>query len=260
MVEEPIIAINVSKKQTLVFYERHFIYRGEHINYTEVDGMAYLLTRTRNSINFIPTHATSSFEIKLEAKGQVHKIDASASSFMWFKGEGEKEKQELFAKLIYVLDVLIKPFVLINLLLKFSREKELKIDTLSISSVGFSQKRLWRSPTVVPWSDFYNAVLEAGALRLYKNDQKKKYREFFACSLSAMNAPVIPDFCSFLFPINGHLDEKTVNELIAKKHQDIKVSNPEKKEVRGDGEFCWSCGAPVELEQNFCTLCGSKLK
>lgn len=76
-----------------------------------------------------------------------------------------------------------------------------------------------------------------------------------------MNVVVLPDFLNFLFQVKGRIDEKTKNELIAKKKELAEVTGGTKDVGDNDakGSFCWSCGSPVEEGQKFCTHCGSKL-
>lgn len=257
---EPLISINVSKNQTLVFYNSFLIYKGSRINYKDIDGMSYLLTRTKHSVNFIPTHTSSTFKIKLEANGQKYEVDSSATSFMFFQGKNQKEKEEIFGKLVYVLDNLIKPFVLINQLIKYGKENELKIgDSLTINSQGFFKKRFWRSPEVLPWDQYYNSVLHQGNFHIYKSDPAKKYKLFFSCSMSVMNTAIFPDLLNILFQSNGVVNQNEIKDLEKKKNEIISTEQQNLDKTGGSKNFCWSCSAPNEAEQKFCRHCGSKL-
>ena len=257
---EPLISINVSKTQTLVFYNSFLIYKGTRLNYKDIDGISYLLTRTKHSINFIPTHTSSSFKIKLESNGQKYEVGSSESSFMFFASKSQKEKEEIFGKLVYVLDNLIKPSVVINLLAKYAKENELKLgDSLTINPKGFYKKRFWRSPEFLPWQQYYNSVLHQGNLHIYKDDTAKKYKLFFSCSMSVMNTAIMPDLLNFLFQKHGALDQGTVKDLEKRKSELASAESEKPKAVSGKEGFCWSCGAPIETDQKFCTHCGSKL-
>lgn len=257
---EPLISINVSKSQTLVFYNSFLIYKGARINYKDIDGMSYLLTRTKHSVNFIPTHTSSTFKIKLEANGQKYEVDSSATSFMFFQGKNQKEKEEIFGKLVYVLDNLIKPFVLINQLIKYGKENELKIgDSLTINSQGFFKKRFWRSPEVLPWEQYYNSVLHQGNFHIYKSDSAKKYKLYFACSMSVMNTAIFPDLLNILFQSNGVVNQDEIKDLEKKKSELVSTEQQKLDKADGSKNFCWSCSAPNEAGQKFCRHCGSKL-
>jgi len=259
-IAKPLISINVSKTQTLVFYNSFLIYKGLRINYKDIDGMSYLLTRTKHSVNFIPTHTSSTFEIKLEANGQQYKISSSSTSFMFFQSKNQKEKEKIFLKLVYILDNLIKPFVLINQLIKYGEENELKIgDSLTINSKGFSKKRFWRSPEILPWDQYYNSVLHQGNFYIYKSDPSKKYKLYFTCSMSVMNTAIFPDLLNILFQKKGVVNQDEIKDLKKKKSELVSTEQQELDKENGSKNFCWSCSAPNEAGQKFCRHCGSKL-
>lgn len=257
---KPLISINVSKTQTLVFYNSFLIYKGSRVNYKDIDGMSYLLTRTKHSINFIPTHTSSSFKIKLEANGQKYDVGSSDTSFMFFKSQSQKEKEEIFSKLVYVLDNLIKPSVLINQLIKYGKENKLKIgDSLTVNSKGFFKKRFWRSPEFLPWDQYYNSVLHQGNFHIYKSDPAKKYKMYFSCSMSVMNTAMFSDLLNILFSSHGVVNSEEIKILEKKKGEIISTENQKTEHAEGSKNFCWSCGAPNEAVQRFCMHCGSKL-
>jgi predicted nucleic acid-binding Zn ribbon protein len=257
---KPLVSINVSKSQTLVFYNDFLIYKGSRINYRDIDGLSYLLTRTKHSINFIPTHTSNAFHIKLEANGQRYEIGSSATSFMFFESKSQKEKQEIFAQLVYILDNLIKPFVLINLLIRYSKGNKLYLgDSFIVNPKGFYKKRFWQKPDFLPWDQYYNSVLYQGYLYIYKNDVKEKYKPFFSCSMSIMNTAVMPDILNILFQDHGSLNEETVMGLEKRKSEIITSEEQKVAQVFGKGNYCWSCSAPNEMGQKFCMHCGSKL-
>ncbi|MDO8443158.1 MAG: zinc ribbon domain-containing protein, partial [bacterium] len=259
-VKRPIVSINISKTQTLVFYNEFLIYKGIRIKYKDIDGFSYSLTTTKHSINFIPTHTSSSFKIKLEAENNNYEINSSATSFMLFETNTQKEKKEIFGKIVYVIDNLIKPFALMNLLIKYAREKELKIGIyLTINSKGFYKKRFWRSPDFLSWDQYYNSVLDKGNFYILMKDDTKKYKQFFSCPISVMNAPVLPEFLNFLFQSNGLLNQDIIVDLEKRRTELISLEVQGKNENSEIGNFCWSCSAPNEIGQKFCTHCGSKL-
>lgn len=257
---KPLISINVSKTQTLVFYNSFLIYKGARLNYKDIDGISYLLTRAKHSVNFIPTHTSSTFKIKLESNGQKYEVDSSATSFMFFQGKNQKEKEEIFGKLVYVLDNLIKPFVLINALIRYGKENELKIgDSLAINSKGFFKKRFWRSPEFLPWNKYYNSVLHQGNFHIYQSDTVKKYKLYFSCSMSVMNTAIFPDLLNILFQSNGVVSQEEIKDLEKKKGDLVSTEGKKLDEAGSSKNFCWSCSAPNEAGQKFCKHCGSKL-
>ncbi|MDD3940309.1 MAG: zinc ribbon domain-containing protein [Candidatus Pacebacteria bacterium] len=257
---KPLISINVSKTQTLVFYNSFLIYKGARLNYKDIDGMSYLLTRTKHSINFIPTHTSSAFKIKLESNGKKYEVDSSETSFMFFASKSQKEKEEIFGKLVYILDNLIKPFVLINQLIKYGQGNELKIgDSLIANLKGFFKKRFWRSPEFLPWDQYFNSVLDQGNFHIYKSDPTKKYKLYFTCSMSAMNTVIFPDLLNILFQSNGVVNQEEIKDLEKKKDELVSMEGEKLDSGESSKNYCWSCSAPNEAGQKFCKHCGSKL-
>lgn len=259
MNKDPLITINVSKSQTLVFYEHLLIYNGVKINYKDIQGIAYSLTRTKHSVYFIPTHTSSSCLIKIKACGKIYQIVSSASSSYFSKGKSLKEKEEIFAKLVYVLDNLIKPFVMINLLFEYAKDNLLKLDSLAIAPEGLYKKRFWRKPELLPWDQYYNSILSQGSFTIYKKDEIRKYKFYYSCPMYVMNAVVSPDLLNFLFQKNGVLDKVTIKELEMRKNELASISDGELTPASGKKGFCKLCGTSVEIDQKFCTHCGSKL-
>ena len=258
MSAEPLVTINVSKSQTLLFYDHHLTYKGERIAYTDIDGLSYLWERTTHTVYLIPAGSTSQFTIKIQANGKTHKIGFSAGSFLLGKSQSEKEKEEIFAKFYAVIENLIKPFVMVNLLLQVADAQALTVDALTITPQGLYRKRFWRGPEFLPWGRYYNSDVEAGALHVYRQDERKTYAEYFTCPMGNLNAVMVPEVLNFLFQVDGILDDATKNELRRKKGELTSAAS-----IHTDGEhasgYCWSCSAPIETGQRFCTRCGSKL-
>jgi hypothetical protein len=260
-ISNPFFSINISKTKTLVFYERHLTYKGEQVEYKDVEGLSYLLTRTKHSIYFIPTHTSVSFQIVLEAKGRRHVIDGSTESFILASGSNLEDKQAVFSRIVYAIEKLVKPLVLINVLEKYAQQGLLNIDSLAVDSKGLHRKRFWRSPETVSWTEYYNSQLSGGVTTIYRSDPVKKYKPFFACSMAVMNAVLLPDILNLLFKMNGKVDTKTLEALKAKKEDMLpttegKATEPIKKSQR---RFCESCAGPVGEADKFCTHCGSQL-
>lgn len=257
MSTEPLISINVSSNKTLTFYEDYLIYKGIKIAYADIEGISYLWQRTTTSVYFVPAGSTSKYSIKLKVGDVIHDINFSSGTFFIGKGKSEKNTDELFKQFYVVLENLIKPYVVINILVKFAEEGELKIDKLTIKPDGIYRKRTFGKPEYLPWDNYYNSTLESGILSVLKDDTKKKYKVFFNCSMGIMNAVVLPEVLQYLFSVNGVLDKETIKNL-----QDSRkglANSAEQHAVQNTGAFCWSCGGVVEPEQKFCTHCGSKL-
>ena len=209
----PLLVIDISKTRSLTFYERFLIYGAASISYKEIQGLSYLLTRTKYSLNSIPTGTQSSFEIRFDVNGQLYKIASSASSSLFRGQKSREEKEEIFAKLVHVMDNLIKPFVVVNVLIRYAKENKLKIDWLTITPKGLYRKRLLRQPELLLWEQYHSSVLHQGVLYVLKQDAAKEYKTFFSCPMSAMNAVILPDVLTFLFQRHGTLDQATIKYL-----------------------------------------------
>jgi hypothetical protein len=258
--KEPLLTINVSKTQTLIFYSNFLVYKGQRINYTDIEGISYLCTRTSYGVYFVPLAKSSKYSIKIQTAGIIHKIEFSADSFSIGKSKGEKERDEIFVRFIYVMDKLIKPFVLINLLNKFSQEKQLKIAALTIKPDGLYRKGLFGKEEFLSWEQYHNAVLFQGSLVVNKLDNKKRAKQFFICPMDTINSVIMPAFLDFLFQYKGVIDEKNKQELINLKNEMLEKARSQNfSDIVTKKEFCWSCAAPIEFGQKFCNHCGTKL-
>lgn len=256
---EPLISVNVSKTQTLMFYDSFLVYKGARIKYAEINGISYLLSRTKHSVNFIPTHTSSVFKIKIDANGQIYDVGSSTISFMHFQNKSQKEQDEVFGKLVYIVDNLIKPFVLINSLIQYGKNNELKIgDTLTVNTKGFYKKRLWRSPEFLSWDEYYNSALHQGYFQIYKSDAIKKYTLFFSCSMSVMNTVVFPELLNIIFQSNGVVSQDEIQQLEERKRNLMLSDAQEANRIEESKVYCWSCSASNLVGQKFCIHCGSK--
>lgn len=208
------LSINVSKTQTITFDEEFLTYKEACISYKDIQGISYEFTRMTHLVNFIPTHTSETFTIKLKVNSQIYEVHSSAKSFMFLKGKNQKEQEATFRKLVHILNSVVKPFVIINLLDKYIKEGELKIgEELTINSNGFYKKNVWiwrGDPEFFPWNQYYNSVLSQGNLEIYKRNTANKASLFFSCSTSTMNAAVMPDLLNFLFQKHGVLDQEAI--------------------------------------------------
>lgn len=258
---EPIISINVTKKLTVDFYENFLTYKDTHVDYKDLRGMSYLLTRTSHSINFIPTGTSIDFKIQLMTNDQTYVISSQETSFV-FNTKSKAEKEEIFGKLVYVIDILIKPLVVANLLTNYAKYGQLILgDSLTISPQGFYKKRMFRSPDFLPWNQYYNSALSQGSFYIYKKkNTEKKYATFFSCSMNVINASVMPEVLNFLFQKGGRIDVGTISELGKANAEPISPERESSKTIQQEDSFCGSCGNPIEGGAKFCPHCGSKLK
>lgn len=239
--DDSLFSINISNTKTLSIYDDHIRYNGEDIRYVDVDGVSYLLTRQSNSINLIPTHNSTFFSVQINTKDKLYTIDSSTTSFMTFTGKKEEEIAEIFSKIVYIIDNIIKDFVIVNLYHKYETEGKITIGDLTILPDGLYKKRsFWRKPEKLEWNNYYNAVLYKGHLQVLKEDKKKKYKLFTSISMGVLNAVILPEFLSIEF-----------NKRSTKTIDTVALDN--------EGKFCPSCSGPVEANDTFCVHCGNKL-
>ncbi len=203
-----LVKLNIPKNSEIEFYEHFLIYKKAKILYSDIDGIAYLYTKTRYRINFIPVGISHNYVILIRDRGIVHKIT--------FRGQSN---QELFSKLANAIEILIKPFVLVNLLIDYIKNNKLEIKNLTISPDGLYRKRILRSPAFLPWDEYYNAGMHKGSVFIVRRNNKKIYKNYFNLSMASINAIVLPDLIKFLFSKNGKLDEVDRKNIINQKTQ-----------------------------------------
>jgi hypothetical protein len=244
---QSLLKLGLSGNSEIEFFQNFFVYKDEKILYSDVDGIAYLYTRTKHSINLIPTGTTHSYYVVIKARGMAHKISFT----------GEKNK-DVFNKLANAVEVLVKPFVIINLLLDYIKNNRLEIGGLTITTEGIYRKRMWRSQELMPWNQYHNAVINQGNVSVFKKDDKGKYKLLAVpIAMSFTNAVVLPDILNFLFAKNGNLDEATKKQIIERKTQLSAISA---QDAIQDLTRCAKCGEKmVEESQKFCGKCGSPL-
>lgn len=179
-------------KKIIEFHEQFMMIDSDKIPYEIIEGISYLLTNTRKSIYFIPITTASAFDIKIKTKDKTFKIKDSSTDFMMFESEGRKQCQENFAKLIHILNLLVKPHILGMLLNQISNNGFIKIGNLKITKSGLERPRLFRSPEVLPLREYFNSQLSEGFLYVFKNVNEKP-KNFYTCQMSEMNSVIVPD-------------------------------------------------------------------
>ena len=216
-------------------------YAGENINYTDISGVSYTLTKTSRSIYFVPVQNSTEVMVKIQTKNnKIYTVDSLTNSLMTFTGKREEELSELFAKLIFIIDNVLKPFVLENMQKEYELENKLVIDDLTITADGMYKKRgFWRKPEKLEWNDYYNSILSQGWLQGYRCDEKKKYKLYTSISMSVINAVILPDFLAIHFNKNSTRKPEIYTE--------------------SKNKFCHSCSSPTDTDDTFCTHCGDKL-
>jgi hypothetical protein len=237
---------NISRKESLKFYEHFLIYKENKIFYKDFDGISYLYKQTSRSINFIPIGTSHDYFIGFRASGIEHKINFSS-----------KDSYDVFVKICTAIDTVIKRFVLINLLVQYGEKGGLNIASININSQGITKKKLFGTETM-PWSYFYNCIIDKGNVFLYKRlDNDKKCKVFSSHSMETMNAVMLPELFKFLFQSSGIIDNTAINELRKVKDELVTKMTSEIKDIIN----CKNCNEPAEnSDQKFCGKCGTKLE
>lgn len=251
-----ILGINITKKQTILFYTRYLKYKGQQIFYRDIIGISYLLTRTTSTVYFVPVSKTSNFEIKIETYDKKYRITSNDLAFA-FRNKNNEEKEQTFAKLMYVLESLIKPYVLINQLQIYSQNKLITVGSLKLDAEGIHKKGIFGKGTVLAWDQYYNSQLSRGAVLIYRKDTKKDYKVFHQLSMIEMNAVILPEILNILFQFNGRLEPGFIKEIQERKLELNKLESDSRE--KEEEEYCHSCGAPINNSDVYCIHCGSKL-
>jgi len=219
--------------RTLEFSDSFVEYTSKKIYYNDIIGLSY--HSIKKSINFIPTEQSYHISILDSNNGSIN-IDFSSTFYI-----KNKEKLNLFSKIIYLVEKVIKPYLFLNLLTQFKNKGAIRIGPLNITTDGLYKDRFFRGPEFLPWIHYKFCEIEQGNMVVYKKDYKKEghYKEFCSISLSIINSVVLPEIAYYFsqgkdFTIQKEQKESTVN-------------------------FCPSCGKEVKLGTNFCTQCGEKL-
>ena len=242
-----ILKLGISRNSEMEFFQNFLIYKKGKILYSEIDGIAYLHTRTRHRFYGVPTGTIYSYVVYIRTRGVVHKVS--------FSGEHNKE---IFGKFVGAVDVLVKPFVMVNLLLDFIKNNKLEIGDLTITPEGLYQKRTWpMKKSFLPWNRYYNSIITNGHVSVLRQNDKKKYANFYSPLMSSINAVLLPDLINFIFSKNGVLDENTKKEIIDKK---IQLMTASVQDAMRDLSACPKCGEKmIEEAQKFCRKCGLQL-
>lgn len=253
------LTINLPHGKTVTFSESFLVYRDEEVFYKDISSIAYLWTITKHTIYFIPAGTSNEYYMNIKTPQTSLHIDFKSA---WLSSKkSEQERQEAFLKLHYILENLIKPFVLINLLLEYAEKDKLEIGPLAITPEGLYKKRFWRDPELLPWGLYYNSVLLEGNVHIYKQKGKEDYKKFSSYAMATDNVVMLPGVLSFLFQKSGKLDKQTIKELRARKAELSSVEKKERGTPEKGKEFCTSCGEKIEApSQSFCSKCGSRIR
>jgi hypothetical protein len=270
---QSLLKLTISRKSEIEFYENFIIYKGEKILCSDIDAVSYLHTRTKHRVYYVPVGTSHAYIINIRARGIVHKFS--------FSGENN---QDIFSKFVNAIDIIVKPFIVVNLLLDYMKNNELTVGDLTIKPEGLYKKRTWRSPELLSWDQYFNTIVSRGSTFVLKKDNNKNgYSAFYTLSMSALNAVILPDVVNYIFARKGILDEETRKQIIERKTElatasardaiqgldETPIANDEMiLEEEGEEEapaeeqattvrYCKNCGNQAKSGVSFCGNCGT---
>ena len=253
MNNEALLKVDISRNKTLEFFEEYLTYQGNRIFYADIDGVSYLWTRTRHSIYFVPVGTSNSYVIQIRHQNKTEKINLAG-----FLGK-ESERQGNFALLIKVIDSVMKPNVVRNLLKQIQNQGVIKIGNLEINREGITKSTFF-SKDFLKWSEYFNTILDKGNVFVYKNVNGKA-KVFSQQSMGNINAVVLPDLLLVLFHSKGDIESffAGASKKIEKTEVEtniVKEETPKKSEAV---VFCNQCGNKINSFDKFCGKCGSPI-
>jgi|GEM_PF-970330 len=184
------------------FCNRFVQFGNKKIFYKDITGISY--NSVKNSLNFVPTSQSYNFIIT----SGTDKMSLSFSATLLI---GNKEKQEIWYKLISLSKQLIEPLLVEKIVMRIFE----KGDVVFIGNIGFDKHGFSHSYTKflkgkqidqVLWSDpIYKPQFGAGNVILYKDDGRKQGRPFLSIPMSTENAVILPELvhaCMAYFSVN----------------------------------------------------------
>lgn len=182
------------------FYDDRLIIDGTEILYHEILGYGYLLTHKSTSINLIPAANSTSFNVTLVLNdGQKFKFGRHAGSVMYFKTEKQRTVDLIFSEVIKCIEVLVAPNVYEKLINYLAQDgASIQIGKLIITKQGLTYKRNWGKKYLYP-DEYYGADITQGQVHVWGVDRRKGSKKFFSCTLSYINAPLLPYILNTLF-------------------------------------------------------------
>jgi len=178
------------------FYDDRVIIDDTIIHYSEIKGYSYLLSHKKTSIDFIPAGNSTSFTVYFDVgqKKPFH-FGRSHSSVMYFKTDEQRTLDVIFTELVRCIEALIAPDVFKKLVLPIVAENmPLTIGSLTINQAGLTKKTTFGQKSI-----YASEIGWAGVHQGFAIVKDSRNKNFFSCSLSTMNAPLIPDILNALY-------------------------------------------------------------
>ncbi len=220
------ITLQISKNKAITFSEVYVEYDGEKLFYKDIVSISYDSERT----SIILIDQSYSFSIKTDS--DMILVTFSSGLFL----AGNKEKTELFGKLIFLSKSLIEPIIVKKFYRVISEiESSVSIAGITLSKTGFWKERWFRDPEFLAWNQYDGSDIQEGYIILYKNVIGKGQREFTRVPMSKDNAVILPELMALC-----------ANEL--------------RKHSRRSARICPSCGKETEGEGKLCQHCQDKTK
>lgn len=169
----------------------NFIYYGKQ-KIKIMDAQNFSFHFTKHSINGIPT--SSDYNLTVGDSGEDIKIRFTSSAY-------SKTKQELFFKILGIVQYLVEPVIVNNILNNiFSKKEIINIGNLEFNVEGISRKKMFGKIELLPWKEIkYVPQLSRGMVDIYKTDKNGKAKIFHSVSMGANNAVIIPKLIETYF-------------------------------------------------------------
>src|SRR3989344_5706690 len=160
MKENILASIEISENKTIFIYSDYLEWWNEKILYHDIDGLAYKWTATDVHIYFIPVGTANRYYIGIRHHNKVTRINFPSSTF---GGTYGSKSSENFLNLSKIVDEVIKPTVITNLLAKYSETGKLEIANLRITSEGI-YKKTWLGDRLLSYAEYHGSFINQGDL------------------------------------------------------------------------------------------------
>ncbi len=208
------IEIPIGRRERIVFLRDAVELKKQRLRYAEITGIAFLLSRIRRSVNLIPTGNSTTLDLKLHTRTEEVSAKATMNGAFWISTRRMKEMEEAFTAIVSLLENLVLPFTLTNLLLDFVSTGELRVQSVAVQRHGISCKRMLLPRRHLRWTEYGGASVQNGTVRLH-SERWRGGKDHAVCTLSMKteNAVVLPAIVNYLAKREGVLSQEDISEL-----------------------------------------------
>ena len=197
--DKPLAVVPYDTGKSYDFFEDKISFENGSIYYKDIRGFGYLLSRTKNSIDFIPTYNSSEYRVKFdigESKPLV--IGKSASAPLFLKTNKQQTINLIFVELVKCIDALIAPSVFVKCMESYRKNGSISIGDLTITEHGIAAKSTFRTKTLLA-GDYSGTTAHQGHAYIANSEGKI----FKSISLLEINAPLLQPILDTLYSNNA---------------------------------------------------------